>query len=264
MEYQKPFTYIDTNFSPADGLFIKMALDSFDFELVGLSANRSFMSSRAAGENILGLVNNEGLYMSVAKNYDDLESKYDNEIFTAVGDYLEDMDAFENLYDLASDCGRLDIIVSGDLSNIAKACREFEDFTDYIDHIFLLILDLKDLSKEDLADLDLILSSGIEVFAIDQNFAKNFILEDKDLKNIIKNHPQMEKLLIAYNEEPLIGALLLYLSQRPEAFIFEEAGLKVNFDEKILEKVNSRPKAYLVNKVNEESFYDYLRAILCE
>lgn len=264
MEYQKPFIYIDTNFSPADGLFIKMALDSFDFELVGLSANRSFMSSRAAGENILGLVNNEGLYMSVAKNYDDLESKYDNEIFTAVGDYLEDMDAFENLYDLASDCGRLDIIVSGDLSNIAKACREFEDFTDYIDHIFLLILDLKDLSKEDLADLDLILSSGIEVFAIDQNFAKNFILEDKDLKNIIKNHPQMEKLLIAYNEEPLIGALLLYLSQRPEAFIFEEAGLKVNFDEKILEKVNSRPKAYLVNKVNEESFYDYLRAILCE
>lgn len=264
MEYQKPFIYIDTNFSPADGLFIKMALDSFDFELVGLSANRSFMSSRAAGENILGLVNNEGLYLSVAKNYDDLESKYDNEIFTAVGDYLEDMDAFENLYDLASDCGRLDIIVSGDLSNIAKACREFEDFTDYIDHIFLRIPDLKDLSKEDLADLDLILSSGIEVFAIDQNFAKNFILEDKDLKNIIKNHPQMEKLLKSYDEEPLIGALLLYLSQRPEAFIFEEAGLKVNFDEKILEKVNSRPKAYLVNKVNEESFYDYLRAILCE
>ena len=74
----------------------------------------------------------------------------------------------------------------------------------------------------------------------------------------------MEKLLIAYNEEPLIGALLLYLSQRPEAFIFEEAGLKVNFDEKILEKVNSRPKAYLLNKVNEEGFYDYLRAILCE
>lgn len=264
MEYQKPFIYIDTNFSPADGLFIKMALDSFDFELVGLSANRSFMSSRAAGENILGLVNNEGLYLSVAKNYDDLESKYDNEIFTAVGDYLEDMDAFENLYDLASDCGRLDIIVSGDLSNIAKACREFEDFTDYIDHIFLLIPDLKDLSKEDLADLDLILSSGIELFAIDQNFAKNFILEDKDLKNIIKNHPQMEKLLKSYDEEPLRGPLLLYLSQRPEAFIFEEAGLKVNFDEKILEKVNSRPKAYLVNKVNEESFYDYLRAILCD
>ncbi len=264
MEYQKPFIYIDTNFSPADGLFIKMALDSFDFELVGLSANRSFMSSRAAGENILGLVNNEGLYLSVAKNYDDLESKYDNEIFTAEDDYLEDMDAFENLYDLASDCGRLDIIVSGDLSNIAKACREFEDFTDYIDHIFLLIPDLKDLSKEDLADLDLILESGIDLFIIDQNFAKNFILEDKDLKNIIKNHPQMEKLLKSYDEEPLRGALLLYLSQRPEAFIFEEAGLKVNFDEKILEKVNSRPKAYLVNKVNEESFYDYLRAILCD
>lgn len=264
MEYQKPFIYIDTNFSPADGLFIKMALDSFDFELVGLSANRSFMSSRAAGENILGLVNNEGLYLSVAKNYDDLESKYDNEIFTAEDDYFEDMDAFENLYDLASDCGRLDIIVSGDLSNIAKACREFEDFTDYIDHIFLLIPDLKDLSKEDLADLDLILESGIDLFIIDQNFAKNFILEDKDLKNIIKNHPQMEKLLKSYDEEPLRGALLLYLSQRPEAFIFEEAGLKVNFDEKILEKVNSRPKAYLVNKVNEESFYDYLRAILCD
>ena len=264
MEYQKPFIYIDTNFSPADGLFIIMALDSFDFELVGLSANRSFMSSQAAGENILGLVNGEGLYLSVAKNYDDLESTHDDEIFTAVGDYLEDMDAYENLYNLASDCGRLDIIASGDLSNIAKACREFEDFTDFIDHIFLLIPDLKDISKEDLADLDLILSSGIELFAIDQKFANNFILDQKDLKKIIKKHPQMEKLLKTYDEEPLIGALLLYLSQRPEAFIFEEAGLKVNFEEKILEKVNSRPKAYLVNKVSEESFYDYLRAILCD
>lgn len=264
MEYQKPFVYIDTNFSPADGLFIKMALDSFDFELVGLSSNRSFMSSKTAGENILGLVNGEGLFLSVAKNYDDQESKFDEEIFSAVGDYLEDMDAYENLYDLANDCGRLDIIASGDLSNIAKACREFEDFTDFIDHIFLLIPDLKNLSKEDLSDLDLILGSGIDIFAIDQNFAKNFVLEEKDLKKIIENHPQMEKLLKSYNQEPLIGALLLYLSQRPEAFIFEEAGLKVNFEEKIIEKVNSRPKAYLVNKVNEESFYDYLRAILCD
>lgn len=264
MEYQKPFIYIDTNFSPADGLFIKMALDSFDFELVGLSSNRSYMSSAAAGENILGFVNNEDLYLSVARNYDDKESKFDEEIFTAVGDYLEDMDAYENLYDLASDCGRLDIIASGDLSNIAKACREFEDFTDFIDHIFLLIPDSKSLTKEELTDLDLILSSGIELFAIDQSFAKNFILEEKDLKNILKNHPQMEKLLKSYDQEPLIGALLLYLSQRPEAFIFEEAGLKVNFEEKILEKVNSRPKAYLVNKVNEESFYDYIRAILCD
>ncbi|MCW6679495.1 hypothetical protein NH286_10120 [Anaerococcus sp. NML200574] len=65
MEYQKPFIYIDTNFSPADGLFIKMALDSYDFELVGLSANRSYMSSRAAGENILGLINSEDLFLSV-------------------------------------------------------------------------------------------------------------------------------------------------------------------------------------------------------
>ena len=264
MEYQKPFIYIDTNFSPADGLFIKMALDSFDFELVGLSANRSYMSSKAAGENLLGLVNNEDLYLSVAKNYDDQESKYDDEIFTAVGDYLEDMDAYENLYDLASDCGRLDIIASGDLSNISKACREFEDFIDFVDHIFILIPDLKDLSKEDLADLDLILSSGIDIFAIDQNFANNFLLEEKDLKNIIKNHPQMEKLLKSYDQEPLIGALLLYLSQRPVAFIFEEAGLRVNFEEKSIERSGSRPKTYLVNKVNEESFYDYLRAILCE
>ena len=264
MEYQKPFIYIDTNFSPADGLFVKMALDSFNFELVGLSSNKSYMSSAAAGENILGLVNNADLYLSVAKNYDDLESNFDEEIFTPVADYLEDVDAYENLYDLASDCGRLDIIASGDLGNIAKAIREFDNFVDFVDHIFLFIPDLKKLSKEDLTDLDLILSSGIEIFAIDQKFANNFTLEEKDLTTIIKTHPQMEKLLKSYDGEPLIGALLLYLSQRPEAFIFEEAGLKINFDEKILERTESRPKAYMVNKVNEESFYDYLRAILCD
>lgn len=264
MEYQKPFIYIDTNFSPADGLFIKMALDSFDFELVGLSANRSYMSSAAAGENILGLVNSEDLFLSVAKNFDDTKSKLDEEIFIPEADYLEDMDAYENLYDLASDCGRLDIIASGDLANIAKACREFEDFTDFIDHIFLSIPDLKSLTKEELTDLDLILSSGINIFVIDKKFADNFILEEKDLENILKNHPQMEKLLKTYDQEALTGALLLYLSQRPEAFIFEEAGLKVNFDEKSLESSEARPKIYRVNKVNEESFYDYLRAILCK
>lgn len=263
MEYQKPFIYIDTNFSPADGLFIKMALGSFDFEIVGFSANRSYMSSASAGENILGLVNSEDLYLSVAKNYDDRKSKHDEEIFAPRKDYLEDMDAYENLYDLASDCGRLDIIATDDLSNIAKAYREFEDFVDYIDHIFLSIPSLKSLSKEDLADLDLILNSGIELFIIEEKFANDFILNKNDLKNIIENHPQMAKLLKSYDEEPLTGALLLYLSQSPEAFIFEEAGLRINFDEKTLDQASNRPKAYLVNKVNEESFYDYLRGILC-
>ena len=263
MEYQKPFIYIDTNFSPADGLFIKMALDSFDFEIVGFSSNKSYMSSGAAGQNILGLVNSEDLFLSVGKNYDDKKSIHDEEIFTPQADYLEDMDAFENLYDLASDCGRLDIIASGDLGNIAKAYRQYEDFVDFIDHIFLTIPDLKTLSKEDLKDLDLILSSGIELFIIDQKFAENFTLDQKDLESIIKNHPQLEKLLKAYDEEPLTGALLLYLSQSPEAFIFDAAGLRVNFDEKILENASNRPKAYIVNKVNEESFYDYLRGILC-
>ena len=88
MEYQKPFIYIDTNFSPADGLFIKMALDSFDFEIVGFSANKSYMSSAAAGENILGLVNSEDLYLSVAKNYDDVKSIHDEEFFAPQADYL--------------------------------------------------------------------------------------------------------------------------------------------------------------------------------
>lgn len=263
MEYQKPFIYIDTNFSPADGLFIKMALDSFDFEIVGLSANRSYMSSAAAGENILGFVNSEELFLSVAKNYDDIKSNHNEEFYAPQADYLEDMDAYENLYDLASDCGRLDIIATGDLSNIAKAIRNYDDFTDFIDHIFLRVPDLKTLSKEDLKDLDLILSSGIELFIIEEKFANDFILDQKDLEKIIKNHPQTAKHLKTYDEEALTGALLLYLSQRPEAFIFDAAGLRVNFDEKILENASNRPKTYLVNKVNEDSFYDYLRGILC-
>ena len=73
----------------------------------------------------------------------------------------------------------------------------------------------------------------------------------------------MEKLLKAYDGEALTGALLLYLSQSPEAFIFDAAGLSVNFDEKTIENYSNRPKAYIVNKVNEDSFYDYLRGILC-
>ena len=99
---------------------------------------------------------------------------------------------------------------------------------------------------------------------IEEKFAEKFILSDKDLADIKKTSSSLEKILIDYDKEPLKAALLLYLSQSPEAFIFEEAGLKVNFDEKFLDRSNSRPKAYLVNKVNEASFYDYLRGVLCK
>ena len=262
MEYQKPFIYIDTNFNPSDALFIKMALDSFEFELVGLSANRSFMSSAAAGENILGLVNSEDLFLSVARNYDDKKSEKDRKIFNPQADYLEDMDAYHNLYDIASDCGRLDIIATGDLSNIAKSIRRYEEIVDYIDHIFMVLPDIGKTSENDLNDLDLILSSGIKLFLIDQKFTEDFTLTGENLGKPKAEGKTLRKVLEDYDGQALTGPLLLYLSQSPEAFIFEERGLRVNFAEKIITKDSKRPKAYLVNKVNEESFYDYLKSKL--
>lgn len=265
MEYKKPFVYIDTNFSPADALFLQMALNSFDFELVGLSANKTFMSSGAASENILGLVNKNDLYLSVAKNLDDRKSQKDKAIFKSRKDYVEDIDAFENLYEIASDCGRLDIIASGDLSNIAKAIRAYDDFVDYIDHIFLYLGDIKTMDDDQIEDLDTILSSGIELFIIGKNFIDSFALVDSDLEEIFRNNQSLGEICKYYkdsDEKSLISPMLLYLLESPEAFIFEEAALELDKEEKEIRKTNKKIQGYLVNKVNEDSFYEYFKGKL--
>lgn len=269
MEYQKPFVYIDTNFSPDDGLLLKMAFASFNFELVGLSANSSYMTSKRAGENILALNVKEGLYLSVSTNLEDAsQSRFDKEIFSQSVDYLEEMDAKDKLYELASDCGRLDIVASGDLSNLVRALKEYEDLSQYIDHIFL-VLRKNSKDKAYYQDLDYILSSDIDLFMIEEDFdeslklAKDFLdkkeNKDESLAKIFDEYVKMDE-----GEKLLNSSLLLYILECPEAFIFEELGLRVDFENKNNISIDtSRKKNYLVNKVNKEAFFDYIKGKLC-
>ena len=46
MDYEKPFIFIDTNFGLDEALMIKMAFNSFDFELVGISTSSGTMSPK--------------------------------------------------------------------------------------------------------------------------------------------------------------------------------------------------------------------------
>ena len=82
--------------------------------------------------------------------------------------------------------------------------------------------------------------------------------KDKNLDTILdefKNEPLENRLLKA--------PLLLYLTQAPEAFIFEESGFGVitsDLEGEVgsLYRTNSRKKNYRVTRVNEEVFYDFL------
>jgi inosine-uridine nucleoside N-ribohydrolase len=285
MQREKPFVYIDTNFSPGEQLMLKLAFSSFDFEIVGISTISSYMDSLSAAENIVGLNEKEELYLSVVKGEEknlsdqDIIIKGENEkIFENFSDYPEDMDATSHLIQIAEDCGKLDILATGPLTNIAKALREAPELEDYISHIFILGStfsrgDVTNFSEfnffTDPIAADEILNSSIECFILPLELSKSIILSDDLIKELEGKDENLDIILKTYKnlDEDLreVGpALLLYLLQVPQAFIFEEEGLKVNLklERGKVERVNSRKKAYIANRVNEESFYDYLKGNL--
>lgn len=285
MHKEKPFIYIDTNFSPADALMLKLAFNSFDFEIVGISTVSSFMDAKTAAENIVGMSEREELFLSVSSgathNLMDQEILLKSEnkhFFSNEKDYVEDEDTTKNLYDLAQDCGKLDIITTGPLTNIAKALREHEDLEDYIDHIFILgsTFSLGDVTNEaeynfftDPIAADEILNTSIDVFILPLELSRSLVLNDRYLKYISKDDKITRKILNLYKNMPedlrdLGPALLLYLVLTPEAFIFEEDGLKIETKQgrgKVI-RTSSRKKAYIANRVNESSFFDFIKASL--
>jgi inosine-uridine nucleoside N-ribohydrolase len=283
MEREKPFVYIDTNFSLGEALMLKLAFNSFDFELVGLSTISSFMDAKTAAENIVGMSELEDLYLSVSQgesvNLSDQEILLrgeDHEIFKNVKDYVEEEEASKNLYDLAQDCGRLDIIATGPLTNIAKALRDYEDLEDYIDHIFILgsTFSTGDVTATaeynfftDPQAADEILNRGIDIFILPLDLSKSLVLNNDLLKDLKSKDQVTKKILDVYRMRPeelrdLGPALLLYLVLTPEAFIFEEDGLRVNTKEERgkVYRTNQRKKAYIANRVNENSFFEFLKA----
>lgn len=285
MQREKPFIYIDTNFSPAEALMLKLAFNSFDFEIVGISTVSSHMDAEISSKNIVGMSEREELFLSISqgedKNLMDQEillRGHNDLVFPNEHDYVEDDPASKHLYDLARDCGRIDIIATGPLTNIAKALRDYEDLEDYIDHIFILggsfsTGDVTDQAEynffTDPVAADEILNRGIEIFILPLEVSKSLILNDDLIKELENDDKITEKILQSYKLLPedlrnLGPSLLLYLVLTPEAFIFEEDGLKIDKKAnrgKVL-RTDRRKKAYIANRVNQESFFDFIKATL--
>lgn len=283
MQREKPFVYIDTNFSLGEALMLKLAFSSFDFEIVGLSTVSSFMDAKTAAENIVGMSEKEELFLPVCqgesfnlKEQEILLKGSNQRIFENNLDYVEEESAIKNLYDLASDCGRLDIISTGPLTNIAKALRDYEDLEDYIDHIFILggSFGSGDVTESaeynfftDPVAADEILNRAIDVFLLPLDLSKSLVMNDDLLESLEASDDIGQKILDLYRKTPedlrdLGPALLLYLLLTPEAFIFEEDGLRVNTKDyrgKVY-RTNKRKKAYIANRVNEDSFFEFIKA----
>lgn len=279
MEKEKAFLYIDTNFSNDEALMLDMAFRSFNFELVGLSSIRSQMTAEAGADNILGLNESHELFLPIAKGYE--ENLKEDQMATKAGDifhynnhkdYLEEIDVEDHIYDIAQDCGKIDIIATGPLTNIARALDKYEDLEDYISHIFISGGNLygPDFNfKEDPRAINKILNSSIDIFILAKNLADGIEVTDSFLEALDrdnKNKKIIENLKANKDKRFLYGPLLLYLVEKPEAFIFEETGIKVDDEENVGEmiRVNSRRKVYLANRVNEESFLEYIEGKLCK
>ena len=273
MEYEKPFLYIDTNFAKDEALMTYMAFKSYDFEILGMSTADGEMTPVLAAENIVGLSTEEGLFLPVAagKPFRDYHH-LDKEIFTTSKDYIETMPAYENIIDKAEDCGRLDIITTGRLTNIAKALDEAPEIEDYISHIFILGGETDGRVSGNFMDdpeaVDKILNSSIDLFLLPFEIANDPLLSDEMIAKLYGKDKNLDTILDEFKNKPLENRLLkapllLYLTQAPEAFIFEESGFGVitsDLEGEVgsLYRSNSRKKNYRVTRVNEEAFYDFL------
>lgn len=282
MKREKPFLYIDTNFSLSDQLMLKLAFSSDDFEIVGISTISSSMSEKMAAENIVGMSEREELFLPVAPGEKNnlLEQKIllkgeDQEIFKNEIDYPEEDEACDKLYDIASNCGKIDILATGPLTNIAKALRKYEDLKHYISHIFILggTFSFGDVTDDaefnfftDPIAADEVLNSGIEIFLLPLEISKSLVLKDDFLRDIRKDGNILQTILNEYkildeDKRELKSLVLYYLLNKPQAFIFEEESLKV--EKKIargkVTKADGKNKVYIANRVNENGFFDFLK-----
>ena len=273
MDYEKPFILIDTNLGLDEALMIKMAFNSFDFEILGMSTSDGKMNPVLAAENIVGLSTEEGLFLPVAAGKPFSDYHYlDKKIFSTTKDYIEKMPAYENIIDKAEDCGRLDIIATSGLTNIAKALEEAPEIEDYISHIFILGGETEEEVSgtfiEDPEAVDKILNTSIDLFLLPLGIANEPLLSDDMIVKLYGKDKNLDTILDEFKNEPLENRLLkapllLYLTQAPEAFIFEESGFGVitsDLEGEVgsLYRTNSRKKNYRVTRVNEEVFYDFL------
>ena len=280
MEKEKPFVYIDTNFSLSEILMLKMAFNSNEFEIVGISSVSSFMDADFAAKNILSMANMEDLILPICsgafsnlKNQEILIRGENSVIFDKSKDYLSDERCEDFLYNLARDCGKLDIVATGPLTNIARAIIKYDDFLSYIDHIFVLAsnFSLGDVTKNsefnfftDPKAANIVLKEDIETFILPIDISNSLTLPDEILEKSISD-PVFEKIKDLYksfpkNEREIKAAMLLYMLIKPQAFIFEEKAIKVNedFDRGSIVETNSKNKKYLANRVNDQTFFDFL------
>lgn len=280
MEKEKPFVYIDTNFSLSEILMLKMAFNSNEFEIVGISSVSSFMDADFAAKNILSMTNMEDLILPICagafsnlKNQEILIRGENSVIFDKSKDYLSDERCEDFLYNLARDCGKLDIVATGPLTNIAKAIVKYDDFLSYIDHIFVLAsnFSLGDVTKNsefnfftDPKAANIVLKEDVETFILPIDISNSLTLPDEILEKSTSD-PVFEKIKDLYkaypkNEREIKAAMLLYMLVKPQAFIFEEKAIKVNedFDRGSIVETNSKNKKYLANRVNDQTFFDFL------
>ena len=280
MEKEKPFVYIDTNFSLSEILMLKLAFNSNEFEIVGISSVNSFMDAKSAALNILSMTCMEDLILPICqgssfnlKNQEILTRGENSVIFDKEDDYLSEEDPEDFLYNLAKDCGRLDIIATGPLTNIGKAIEKYDDFVDYIDHIFILGSNFSsgDITKSsefnfftDPRAANIVLKENIDTFILPIDLSNSLSLPDEILKKN-STDPVLNKIKEIYkiypkNERELKAAILLYMVVKPQAFIFEEKSIKVNedFDRGAISEISSKNKKYVANRLNDQTFFDFL------
>lgn len=275
----KPFLFLDINYKLDDRLMLSEVLESEKFELIGISANNRHYSSNDVADRLLEDFFDYGISMPIAKT-NELNIKDQKIITTKLEnndkknkDYIEEDEAIDYIYKAAKDCEVMDIITTGPLTTIAGAIEKYEDFTDYINHIFILggaflkgdvTNDAEINIYNDPLAADIVFRSNIDVFLLPIDLSNTIILKDEIIANHKENSLIREYMRLPEDQRYISAALLFYMYLTPEAFIFEEMGLKVDtkYQRGKLKEDNDRKKNLVANKVNIDSFYEFVESLI--
>ena len=289
---------IDTDPGTDDSIAIVMANKCDEFEVVGMTTCSGNVDIEYTTKNALALLSMMDWDIPIAKG-DGKSLSYENRFATVhgkkgMGDIefdekdikydLEDDLAHDFIYKVAKDCGKLDLLFIGPLTNLAKALQKYPDIKEYIGDVFVMGggLDVGNITKYaefniyvDPVAANIVFDSGLDVYLIGLNLTEKAKIVKEDLKDI-KPVDKTRKFVLdvfdfmfnrstthGYNEDALMhDALALYAYIRPDAFIFEHLPISVKEkgDEKGETYIDSSKEknVYFAKEFNMDAFRKYL------
>lgn len=279
------FLLIDTDMGAEDVLTLLRVLQEESFELIGLTTVQGQTSLAFSGPMASDIFAEAGLAIPVAQGY---ERNLSHEI-PERGDYsmdanvpegmkaeMEEGNAWDFIYECARETGSLDVLCLGPLTNVARALEYHPDLEEHLRGIYICggrpgrgLQGNYGFYGDPLA-AQRILESSVDVYLIGDEaaeqceiFPETFHETERETDRLQRYSTRAVEILFATEEARYPQELLaLYAYSVPEAFIFQELGLRMAFREeergRLVFDDDAEKKTFYALKVNPRTFEEWI------